>query len=619
MEPNQTQIRNKIMEILKYLPEGAKYKIEYDSRYDLFMVELWLWKINEGDRAACAKIAKVAMLLHYLNKDGLQHYRCSGYGDVYCYASVSVRRFQDLLLTPGFLERIEKEAYKYCDQIFSEVEERLRKIKEEKERKRREYEEWRSKNLGNCYAERLDYSVGEMVEATIGKSISNVLKPGDKILVDVGLDAAIDPCFMTIMSENDTVHIDGYIPIADMRCRCRDFDTYALVELSLYMRGVLPLRRDEKVDLIDMNGTPVPIWPYGKFVVTRYKGNGVLEVISDDIQDYDYYLAVFTFSAHSTVASFSVDSVTGAAWYEAYEWTTRGTLYNLLTGEWQYAPGYDCCEQAPELIIPMLIRRGEEAKIRFSVIESEEREYEAVISTQSFLPVVRVRDITYEEERRENLGECADRLDYDVYNIRYANIGHGIQYLLKPGDKVAIKVNPSANPCLLQYDVLDTTLPVFGTKCECTQLRRRYMIFELPIRIRGRVSRWDVIIAEYRGDGVLEIIDGNDYDYYLTTFIYTPPDRRAIKFENVEVEGAVWYSAYFLRHFALLVRDGDSWEWMYRLAGCCNDEIPALIVPMLIRRGEKAVVKFTIDGRTYSAVVSDCCYSGPDAGTPPAG
>jgi len=398
---NQTEkVRNAVMEIIhKYLPEGAKYDVRYNSRYHLFNVDLWLWKIREGDRAACAKLAKVAMLLHYLNKDGLQHYRCNGYGDVYCYASVSVKHFQELLLTSGFVERIEKEAYKYCDQIFSEVEERLRRIEEKKERKRRKYEEWRKKNLGDCYSERLDYDVGELVAAIIGESVLSVLKPGDKILADIGISATVDPCFMTL--KDGAVYIDGRIPVNHLYCRCREFNAYAIVKLSLYMRGALQLRHDEKVGLIDMNGVPAPVWLPQKPVVAEYKGDGVLEVVSDGAKDYDYFLKVFIFGAHSTLASFSVDNVTGVVWHETYEWTMRGTLYNLLTGEWQYAPGYDCCEQAPELIIPMLIRRGEEAKIRFSVIESKEEEYEAVISTQSFPPTVQIRDISREKERRD--------------------------------------------------------------------------------------------------------------------------------------------------------------------------------------------------------------------------
>ncbi len=276
---------------------------------------------------------------------------------------------------------------------------------EEKEWKRRRYEEWRRKDLGDCYAERLDYNIGTMVDVTIGKGILGVLKPGDKVLINIGLDAFVDPCFMTI--RDNAVYIDGYIPIADTYCTwCSNFDAYGVVKLYLRMRGVLPLRYDDKMDFIYANGVPLPIWPYGKFVVAEYKGNGVLEVISsDDVKDYDYYLAKFTFGAHSTIAKFNVDSVVGATWHEAYEWTSHRYFVDLYTGEWQYAPGYKCCEQAPLLIVPTLVRRGEEARIRFFVIETKEEEYETVISTHSFPPIVQIRDLYKKRNREKRAGE----------------------------------------------------------------------------------------------------------------------------------------------------------------------------------------------------------------------
>jgi hypothetical protein len=258
----------------------------------------------------------------------------------------------------------------------------------------------------------------------------------------------------------------------------------------------------------------------------------------------------------------------------------------------------------------MLIRRGEETKMRFSLLTYKKEEYEATVSTQTFPPNVKLHDITYERERRENLGDCrAELLGHDVYTISYADVGHGVVYVLKPGDRVAVEINTSADPCFLQHDTLYNNIPVFGAKCGCTKRRKEYMIFELPLRIHGSLpsKTSNILIAEYKGDRVLEIVqdaDENDYDYYLTTFIYELPNKNA-EFGSVEVEGAAWYSAYSLRSFALFYMERDSWERKYTLEGCCNDENPALIIPMLIRRGETAEVRFTVDGKTYTAAVSD--------------
>ncbi len=374
MEPNtQTieKVKNAILEIInEYLPKDAKYNISYNAKYDTFSVDLWLLKIKEGDRVACTKLVKVAMLLHYLNTDGLQHYRCSGYGDVYCHASVSVRHFSEVILTPSFVKRTEDEAYKYCDKIFSEVEERLRRIEEEKERKRREYEEERRRNLGECYAERLDYDVLYVYDTTIARSILGVLKPGDKILLELAL--SIDPCFTT-ERKNSGVYVKGYLPYVSTYCRCKRveyFEVFSMVTLPLYVYGFVENVENDYA-----------------FVVAEYKGDGKLEIVQNaDINDYNYYLEMFSFGAHSTVAGFDVKKIEGAVWYEVYEWA-GDIVRNLSTNEWYWASM--CCEDdAPELLIPLLIRRGEEAKIRFSVIEHEEEEYEAVISARSFPPTV---------------------------------------------------------------------------------------------------------------------------------------------------------------------------------------------------------------------------------------
>jgi len=349
-----------------------------------------------------------------------------------------------------------------------------------------------------------------------------------------------------------------------------------------------------------------------------------LEILQDAEKDnYDYYLHMLMFTAHSTNARFYVDRVEGAVWYSAYE-CGDDIISDLTTGEWRWIENLGCCGYAPELFVPILIRRSGEAKVRFSILYSidKEEEYEVTISTKTFPPDIRFRNLTYERKRRENLGDCrAEKLSYDVYTVSYADIGHGIVYMLNPGERVAVEINTSADPCFLQYDELDNNIPAFGTKCGCTKLWRKYMIFELPLRIRGQLKKrgdvnlsnalhGNVLIAEYKGDRVLEIVDGTDYDYYLTTFVYEAEDKNA-KFSNVEVEGAVWYSVYFLHSYELLYMDEQgNWKLKYTLANCCNDEIPTLIIPMLIRRGERAVVRFKVgDKKTYNAIVYGHAHS----------
>jgi len=602
MESNvQTQIekvRNTIIDILKqYLPEGVKYDIQYDSRCDTFNVYLFtVKKIRGGDREACAKIAAPAILLSYYNSYDSQYYKCYGYEHISCYTSVQVKKFRETIRT---YQDALKEAYGYCDKVFSKVEEEMQRREEEERRKREEYENWRRKNLGECYVDKLDYDTALISNVEIGRNILEVLKPGDKILLE--LESYVDPCFVEV--KDDGIYVEGYVPYFSLHCRHTEFDTFTVVRLPLYIRGRLPISHTDVQFAGD--GTPVVFWP-NNLVLAEYKGNGVLEILQDaDKSDYDYYLHMLRFTAHSTVARFYVDRVEGAVWHSAYE-CGNDIIVNLVTGEWRWIENLGCCGDAPELFVPILIRRDGEAKVRFSVLYSidKEEEYEVVVSTKTFPPDIRFRDLTYERERRKNLGDCrAEKLSYDVYTIRYADIGHGIIYVLNPGERVAVEINTSVDPCFLQHE-LDNNIPVFGTKCECTKLRRRYMIFELPLRIRGQLKKHsNVLIAEYKGDRVLEIVDGADYDYYLTTFVYEAEDKNA-KFSNVEVEGAVWYSPYFLRSYELLYMDEQgNWETKYTLANCCNDEIPTLIIPMLIRRNGKATVRFKVGDKTYSAVV----------------
>lgn len=597
MEPNiQTQvekIRNIIFDTIKqYLPEDVQYDVRYDSKYNAFDVYLFTAKkIRGGDREACAKIAAVAILLSYYNSYDWQRYECRGYEHINCETTVWIPKFRETIKT---YQDAWKEAYDYCNKILSEVEEEMRKREEEKRRRKEEYENWRRKNLGSCYAEKLDYGTALVSDVEIGRGITDVLKPGDRILLEVLTH--IDPCFV---ETKDGVYVEGYIPYDSSHCRHTEFDTFAVVRLPLYIRGRLPASHTAFAG----DGTPVVFWPEN-LVLTEYKGNGVLEILQHaDKSNYDYYLHMLMFTAHTTDARFYVDRVEGAVWYSAHE-CSGDIISDLTTGEWSWIENFGCCGNVPTLFMPILIRRGEEVKVRFTLHTTKDEDYEVTISTKTFPPNIRFRDLTYERERRENLGECrAEKFGYDVYDIRYASLGHGIVYALKPGDRVAVEINTSADPCFLQHDELSNNLPAFGTKCECTKRRRRYTLFELPLRIHGRIKeRGNVLITEYKGDRVLEVIDGSDYDYYLTTFVYEAEDKGA-EFSNIEVEGAVWHSVYFLRSFALLLNEKGNWEYMYTLAGCCNDEVPALIIPMLIRRGEKAEVRFKVGDKTYSAVV----------------
>jgi hypothetical protein len=589
------KVRNTVLEIIKqHLPEGVKYDVRYDSKYDVFDIYLFARKIG-GNREACAKVAAVAILLSYYNSYDWQRYECHGYDHVTCSTTVWVQKFRDVIMT---YQDALKEAYRYCDKIFSEVEEEMRRREEEERRKREKYERWRREKLGNCYADKLDYDIAVVSDLEVGRGVTSVLKPGDRILLEVLTH--IDPCF--VETKDNYIYVERYIPYDSSRCRRTEFDVFTVVRLPLYIRGRLPASHAQFAE----DGTPVVFWPEN-LVLAGYKGDGVLEILQDaDRSDYDYYLHMLMFTAHSTDAEFHVGSVTGASWYSAHE-CQNDVIRNLMTREWSWIENLGYCGYAPTLFMPILIRRGEETKVRFSVwyYTGKEEEREVTISTKTFPPTVSFRNLTYERERRENLGDCrAEKLSYDVYTIRYAGIGHGIAYMLKPGDRVAVEINTSADPCFLQPEELDNTLPAYGTKCECTKLRRKYMLFELPLRIRGRVKeRGNVLVAEYKGNGVLEIADGADYDYYLTTFMYESEDKNA-KFSSIEVKNAVWYSAYFLHSYELLYMDENgNWERMYTLANCCNDEIPALIIPILIRRGEKAEVKFKVGDKNHSVVV----------------
>jgi hypothetical protein len=397
-------IEETIRQYQKHLPEGTKVEIEYDSKYDLFEVNLWL-RPKGNERELCTQVAAVAVLLSYY--DG-GYYECYGYGGIHCRVVIWSYKFRENLFRT--YEDALKEAKAYCDKYYAEVERRLREVEEEKERKRREYEEWRRRRLGDCYAERLDYSVAELYFATIGESVLGVdeLKPGDKLLID--LNVFSDPCF--VKKVGDEIYVDGYIPLIDRYCRCEKsgHKDYVVIRLPLYIHGRLPKKPDAPPPPDDYNELLQYLYVYTiwKHIIAEYKGDGRLEIVGHGKDDYDYYLAQFIYDAHTTIASFRIDGVEGAVWYSIYEHDGYG-IYSIAEGGSRTLSdaGADlspCCLDIAELVALLLIKRGEEAKVRFYTTTSyEEERYEAVISAKEYPPAVKVRRI---EKKKKECCSC---------------------------------------------------------------------------------------------------------------------------------------------------------------------------------------------------------------------
>jgi hypothetical protein len=258
------------------------------------------------------------------------------------------------------------------------LEERLRMKEEERRRKEEEYRRWREKNLGAC-KDRFDYSVYNIERGVIGEGLLNVLKPGDRVAVD--LDVFVDPCF--VRKEGNEVYVDGNIPVDRDRCDCGEFYEYEIYELPLRIYGVLPKKPDAPPPPSDeYNELITYMFLYSKLIVTaQYKGDGVLEIVGDgERNEYDYYLSIFTYTP-DTYATFYLEDVEGAVWHSAYEWS-YSTLYKLTEGGLSVLTG--CCDKVSTFIVLALIRRGEEAKIRFSlesVLNEEERHEVAILAS----------------------------------------------------------------------------------------------------------------------------------------------------------------------------------------------------------------------------------------------
>ena len=250
--------------------------------------------------------------------------------------------------------------------------------KKEEEERRRRYEEWRMKNLGSCYAAKLDYEIGRVVIAEIGREMLQVLKPGDRVLI--AFDPDEDPCFASRQTA------DGYVPLYGWYCRCQrsDFDEYAIIRLPLYMRGPLPTYRYMPSSPDDL----ITQWYYLKhntLVVARYDGNK-FDIVSGD--DYDYFLAaLFYFQYTDYSHTFGIELVEGATWYGVYSWWDN-YIYNL-NNERVAEFNSLCCDEEMHIII-MLIRRETETKF---IYRSDSKKYEVVISTTQFPPVVSARRV----------------------------------------------------------------------------------------------------------------------------------------------------------------------------------------------------------------------------------
>ncbi|MFZ8837623.1 MAG: hypothetical protein ACO2PM_01545 [Pyrobaculum sp.] len=207
----------------------------------------------------------------------------------------------------------------------------LTRKKEEEERRRRSYEEWRRKNLSNCYAERLDYSICQIHDVEIGPDVLSVLKPGDKVATEFNVEDIdfIDPCFVKKKIDKETYYVEGYVPLYSEHCRykheCGDF---VIMRLPLYIRGQVKAS--------------------SKFVVVKYMGNGDAEIA--EASDYDYYLAVIFYDY--------LEGVEGGTWHNVCEWNSyRIHILELST----------CCfdDYYPSAyIVAMLIKRGESKVLR---------------------------------------------------------------------------------------------------------------------------------------------------------------------------------------------------------------------------------------------------------------
>jgi hypothetical protein len=122
------------------------------------------------------------------------------------------------------------------------------------------------------------------------------------------------------------------------------------------------------------------------------------------------------------------------------------------------------------------------------------------------------------------------------------------------------------------------------------------------------------VVAEYKGDGVLEVTDGTDYDYYLATLWlwFNAYDDETGKlnyptYKVEKVEGMAWYSVYARNGRSVASEDdgGEIGGEMADLGACCEDEPWSMfIILALIRRNEVAKIRHSVDGGRREVAIS---------------
>jgi hypothetical protein len=248
--------------------------------------------------------------------------------------------------------------------------------REEEEERRKRYEEWRRRNLGSCYAEKLDYSIGVVQAVEIGREMLQALRPGDRVLI--AFDPDEDPCFATPQT-NGVLYADGYIPLYSSHCRCRrsDFDYFAIIQLPLYVRGPLPTRRyvpPSSSDPIDLLRRYSYYLKYETLVVLAKRDDNTFDVVDD--YEYDYFLVALFYMDYNYAVD--IESVEGAVWYGVYSWWND----YIYRGDERIAELGPCCDMATRIVLA-LIRKGTEAKVYY---RDGNKRYKDVISTTQFPP-----------------------------------------------------------------------------------------------------------------------------------------------------------------------------------------------------------------------------------------
>jgi hypothetical protein len=223
-------------------------------------------------------------------------------------------------------------------------------------------------------------------------------------------------------------------------------------------------------------------------------------------------------------------------------------------------------------------------------------------------------------------------------------LGEGVLNVLKPDDKVLLALNVDTDPCLTKqvdgHTYLDGYVPIYSKVCRCPYSEYDdFMIIRSPLYIRGRLKtvldisaqvfkslyssedertfvhayynfyEKSFVVAEYRGNGVLEISGGADYDYYFVTlwlwfnaYDDETGDLNYPTYKVEETEGVTWYSVYVRNGRSVTSEDGNE---IADLGVCCEDDPWSMfIILALIRRGENAKILHSVDGIRREITIS---------------